>query len=200
MLVKRVETELIFTRDGIIVRTPVSIPFRGEVMHEEKISYDKLPTSGIEMVITSIDKIEESGVLKALKFKLSHFRMKEHPKTQQKIEVKVDPTFHLFYVPKNFRTIFPGYKEPFILETDVGKIETYVSSAPAGTRIGDPEKGNYVQSGLQKFFKAHPELKKGDKLIIEILEPKKRYRLIIPKGNNHDKRRLHPCNSAKTFT
>ena len=172
----KVETELIFTRDGIIVRTPVSIPFRGEVMHEEKISYDKLPTNGVEMVVTSIDKIEESGVLKALKFKLSHFRVKEHPKTEQKkVEVELTPAcfkYHLFNIRKDFRAIFPGYREPFILETDVGEIKTYVCGAPAGTKIGDPEKGAYIQSGLQKFFKAHPELKEGDKLTIEILEPK----------------------------
>ena len=42
--------------------------------------------------------------------------------------------------------------------------------APTRTKIGDPEKGAYVQSGLQKFFKARPELKEGDKLFIEILE------------------------------
>ncbi len=33
--------------------------------------------------------------------------------------------------------------------------------------------------GLGKWFRAHPELKPGDKLVIELIEPMKRYRLKV---------------------
>lgn len=85
--------------------------------------------------------------------------------------------FHLFYIPKNRRWFFPGYKIPFIMETDIGNYETWVSSAPQGTRIGDSEGGVYVQRNLAPWFKAYPELKIGGKIRVEAVEPMKRYRL-----------------------
>ena len=43
----------------------------------------------------------------------------------------------------------------------------------------DPEGGRYIKKGLNKWFEAHKELKPGSKVIIDVLEPKKRYRLRV---------------------
>jgi len=84
--------------------------------------------------------------------------------------------------PGKYRSFFPGYKVPFILETDIGEITTKVTSDRKGTKIGDPEAGNYIQGGLRPWYDKHRELKEGDRLIIEVIEPKKkRYRLSISK-------------------
>ena len=55
----------------------------------------------------------------------------------------------------------------------------FVTSAPAGTKYGDPLAGNYIQGGLKRWFDSHPELKNGTTLIISVIEPKKRYSLKI---------------------
>jgi len=83
-------------------------------------------------------------------------------------------------IPKRKRRFFPGYKLPFVLETDLGEIRTHVTSAPKGTRIGDPDGGAYIQSGLRKWFDAYQaQLANGATLHIEALEPGKRYKLSI---------------------
>jgi hypothetical protein len=46
--------------------------------------------------------------------------------------------FNLVQIPSKFRAFFPGYRVPFALETDVGEIQTYMSSAPAGDEGGRP--------------------------------------------------------------
>lgn len=87
--------------------------------------------------------------------------------------------FHLFYVLKERRAFFPGYKVPFTLQTDIGTIETWVSSAPEGTQKGDPRAGVYIQGNLSSWFKAHPDLKVGSKIVVTAVEPMKRYQLRI---------------------
>lgn len=87
--------------------------------------------------------------------------------------------FHVIYIPKDKRRFFPGFKTPFELETDIGTIQTYVSSAPAGTQVGDPTKGVYFQANLAGWYRQHPELKVGDRLVVKVLEPMKKYRLEI---------------------
>lgn len=80
---------------------------------------------------------------------------------------------------KNNRSYFPGYKESFFMQTDIGKIKTKVTSAPLGTKIGDPEAGGYIQGGLKAWFVRHNNLKDGDVLLIEKIEDMKLYRLSI---------------------
>lgn len=87
----------------------------------------------------------------------------------------------LIPIGKKNRSLFPGYNVPFTLDTDIGELVTHVTSAPAGTRIGDPIAGSYIQGNLKPWYNKHVELKDGDKLIIEILEPKRKYRLTIKK-------------------
>ncbi len=87
--------------------------------------------------------------------------------------------YHLFYFPKDKRHFFPGYKIPFILETDIGEIQTKVTSAPKGTPIGDPKAGAYIKGNLVEWYKCHPTIKERDKVIFEVIESMKRYRLKV---------------------
>ncbi|MGD0351927.1 MAG: hypothetical protein ABSB38_00265 [Dehalococcoidia bacterium] len=99
---------------------------------------------------------------------------------QGSLEIIVKPAcirFHLFFIPKHSRRFFPGYRVPFKLETDVMEIETYVTSARAGTQVGDPDAGAYIQANLAEWYRRHPEIKVGDRVILELIEPMKRYRL-----------------------
>ncbi len=106
---------------------------------------------------------------------------KGYTSTKKQIELVIgNPTFiryHLFYIPKQDRHFFPGYKVPFKLETDIDEIETYVSSALAGTQVGDPDKGVYIQANLADWYRRHSTIKVGDKVIFEVIEPMKKYRL-----------------------
>ena len=82
-------------------------------------------------------------------------------------------------IPKEHRRFFPGYKVPFTLETDIGEIKTKVTSAPKGTKYADPGVGNYIQGRLKPWYDKHKELAEGDKITIEVIDPKKRYKLYI---------------------
>lgn len=66
------------------------------------------------------------------------------------------------------KDLFPDSETKLTLETDIGVIE-----------------GNFIPKyhrvALSKWFKAHPELEAGDKLIIKAIEPMKRYSLEIVK-------------------
>lgn len=89
-----------------------------------------------------------------------------------KIEIKLTNArakrkYALIPLSDKIRKFFPGYKEVFILRTDIGEIETKVTSAPKGTEIGDPEAGTYIQGGLTPWFNSHRNIKDGDILVIE---------------------------------
>ncbi len=87
--------------------------------------------------------------------------------------------YNLFHIPTKSRSFFPGYEIPFRLLTDVGPIETRVSSAPNGTEKGDPKGGSRVRANLAGWYKAHPELLVGSKILIKAIEPMKVYRLEV---------------------
>jgi hypothetical protein len=99
------------------------------------------------------------------------------------IEIRNPQTKHRYHfipVSKRNRPFFPGYRLPFSLETDIDVLKTYVTSAPKGTPIGDPNHGAYIQSGLRKWFDAHQaQLSNGVTFHIEALEPGKHYKLSI---------------------
>lgn len=86
------------------------------------------------------------------------------------IELELKPymiEYGRLFVSKEKRAVFPDYGSPLELETDVGTVKTRF------------EEGGYIWTGTGKWFGAHPELTAGQKLIIEVVEPKKRYRLKI---------------------
>lgn len=71
-----------------------------------------------------------------------------------------------------WKHLFPGSDTEVKLETDVGVIENIFRVASWGQ--------GFV-GGIKEWFKAHPELKPGDKLRITVIEPMKKYRLEILK-------------------
>lgn len=90
--------------------------------------------------------------------------------------------YSLIPLSNSVRTFFPGYKIPFRMETVSGDVETQVTSAPSGTRVGAPDKGTYVQGGLTEWFRRHKrEIESGLCLRIGQLERGKQYRLdLVP--------------------
>ena len=77
------------------------------------------------------------------------------------------------------RHILPGLKHNFALVTDMGEFSAHLASAPKGTPAGDPDAGKRIRGRLRPWFESHPELKAGDTLRIEALEPANRYRLSV---------------------
>ncbi len=91
----------------------------------------------------------------------------------------------LIPIPRRKRRFFPGFKLPFLLETDLGDIRTHVTSALRGTRIGDPDGGAYIQTKLRRWFDEHEsQLVDGVTLRFEALEQGKRYKLSIVGGES----------------
>jgi hypothetical protein len=79
--------------------------------------------------------------------------------------------YYYIHIPAAKKHLFPTFKTTLALETDIGPIKSGFGT--------DPAWGAWLQKGLSVWFKKHPELKPGDKLIIEVIEPMKRYSLKI---------------------
>ncbi len=92
------------------------------------------------------------------------------------VEIALQPScmkYYYIHIPAAKKHLFPSSKATLELDTDIGSIET-------GFNV-DPAWGAWLQKGLSKWFKAHPELKVGDKLIIEVILPMQMYGLKIVK-------------------
>ena len=87
--------------------------------------------------------------------------------------------YNLIPIKKRHRRFFPGYKLPFDMHSDTGVVNTHVTSAPRGTRVGDPDQGLYIRKGLRDWFDAHVELQDGAVIRVEALQPHKVYRLSV---------------------
>jgi hypothetical protein len=87
----------------------------------------------------------------------------------------------LIPVPKDKRRFFPGYKVSFELKTDdAGVFTAHITSAPGRPPRGDLDAGGQIRGRFGQWYVRHPELKAGDKVRIEALEPGKRYKLSTP--------------------
>lgn len=84
-------------------------------------------------------------------------------------------------LPKDKRLFFPGYKVNFELRTDVGTFIAHATSEPQGASVavGDPYAGTHIRGKFGPWYARHPELKAGDRLRIEVLEPGERYKLSV---------------------
>lgn len=92
------------------------------------------------------------------------------------VEIALAPScmkYYYIHIPAAKKHLFPTFKTMLELETDIGPIESGFGT--------DPAWGAWLQKGLSGWFKAHPELKKGDKVRIIVIEPMKKYRLEILK-------------------
>ena len=98
------------------------------------------------------------------------------PLPEHSFEVALAPScmkYHYIHIPKPRKDLFPNSKTMLELITDIGTLSV-------GFNI-DPEWGSYLQKDFAKWFKAHPELKQGDRVRFTVLEPMKKYRLEIIK-------------------
>ena len=88
--------------------------------------------------------------------------------TAQNVELIVWPaTRGRLNISKNDRSFFPDYGEPFTIVTDIGEFRTLLYK----------QKDEKDHFHLKKWSKAHPGLKRGDKVTLEAIEPKKKYLL-----------------------
>ena len=119
---------------------------------------------------------------KALVDKIVEGALKKFAENKNAIEIKLNPSSRKYVyipLPKDKRHFFPRYKVSFELTTDVGVLTAHVTGAPNGTPIGDPHAGGHIRGGFGKWYAKHPELKAGDRLRIQALEPGKRYNLSV---------------------
>ncbi|MBM3142524.1 MAG: hypothetical protein FJ005_05700 [Chloroflexi bacterium] len=87
-------------------------------------------------------------------------------------EVTLHPSHlekHWFSFKQKYSAFFPNFKEPFEIATDAGVFETYIWRDKSGIC--------WMYKNLAGWFEKHSELKVGDKLVIEVIEPMKKYRL-----------------------
>jgi hypothetical protein len=182
------DTELIFTKEGLTIRSPVKVPIVGDSVHEERIGYDKLPADGMMMTVTSIDKkLDESGRLTSLVFRVSSFQLLRQAieaRAPNRIEIELTPTslrYHLIPLNKSTRNYFPGFKIPFDLQTNIGVLRCHVSGGYGTTQQGDPHGGQYMVGGLRRWFEKN-KVKPGEKLFIDVIELGKKYRLVETAG------------------
>lgn len=99
-----------------------------------------------------------------------------HTPLEDSFEVNLVPScmkYYYIHIPVAKKHLFPSFKTTLELDTDIGLIET-------GFNV-DPSWGAWLQKGLSNWFKAHAELKEGDKVIFKVIESMKRYSLEIVK-------------------
>ncbi|MHA1221655.1 MAG: GIY-YIG nuclease family protein [Candidatus Heimdallarchaeaceae archaeon] len=85
--------------------------------------------------------------------------------------------YNLIPLNASIRRFFPKYKEEFIFETEIGEIQTYVTSTSGKPDVSPEDDGKYISKGLHEWFKYQDHLEPGDFLVITEIEPKKRYYL-----------------------
>ena len=115
--------------------------------------------------------------MKALARKIVGEALKKHAENKNVIELKLAPSSREYLyipLPKDKRHFFPDYKVSFELITDVGVSTAHVPYPPNA--------GGHIRGRFGPWFAKHPELKAGDRLRIEALEPGKRYELSIVGG------------------
>lgn len=88
--------------------------------------------------------------------------------------------YNVITFPPGHRRFFPGYKIPFIFQTDIGEIETHVSSGTQKAQQGDPDEGKYIARNLKPWIRRHfKEIEAGNLITIESIEPGRTYRLSV---------------------
>jgi hypothetical protein len=130
-------------------------------------------------------KLDESGNLISVIFEVSSFHLSSQTNAQNKnvpdrIEIELTKAaieYWLLPLHRKNRVFFPGYKEPFQVETDLGSVTCWVSGSAGKTQPGDANAGQYIVKNLGPWFKTH-NFKDGDKVFIEVIEFGKKYRLL----------------------
>ena len=100
--------------------------------------------------------------------------LEQAAKNKNVIELKLAPSSREYLyipLPKDKRHFFPDYKVSFELITDVGVFTAHVPYPPNA--------GGHIRGRFGQWYAKHPELKAGDRLLIQALEPGKRYKLSV---------------------
>jgi hypothetical protein len=88
---------------------------------------------------------------------------------------------HRFAIPAEYRALFPGFHDDFILIADNEEITTCVAFDDKNIPHGDKKAGTSFSWNLKQWFGKHQSIKEGDKIKVSIIEPMKKYRLEIGK-------------------
>jgi len=97
------------------------------------------------------------------------------PPPPNSVEITLPPAsikYRYIHIPAARKDLFPSSETTLELDTDIGVIEAGYYTGPYGSGFA---------KGLPKWFKAHPKLKVGNKLLVTVIEPLKKYRLEILK-------------------
>ncbi|MFZ2455580.1 MAG: hypothetical protein WAX07_03795 [Candidatus Altiarchaeia archaeon] len=83
---------------------------------------------------------------------------------------------------RKYRSLFPPHSVDFIVETNNGEIITCITGASQREieQKGLDNAGSWFVKGIREWFRKN-HIKTGDKVSIEVIEPKKRYKLEILK-------------------
>src|SRR3989338_9987994 len=91
--------------------------------------------------------------------------------------------YNLIPIHIEYKRFFPDYKIPFLMETDVGRHEVWVSSEK-GQNDGNYICGVHRSSkpypylpGLPPFYRTHPEIEPSTVLGVRLVVPFERYRI-----------------------
>ena len=85
------------------------------------------------------------------------------------LDNQTEITYQLINI-QDIRGLFPEYDKPFKMHTDIDDYER---------RLHKQNYAPYDHFHLRPWFDKHLSLKPGDKLSVEIIQPKKEYRLKI---------------------
>ena len=188
-VILEMETELTFTKDGVTIKVPLkdTVPFLKDSSHVETLSYDQLQNMPMTLTVSSIQrKLDENGSLMALTFRVSSNQLVNttvpNERVPDRVEISLNQSaieYYLIPLHKVNRKYFPPYKTYFDLDTNVGLLRCYVGGDSASVQPGDPEGGYYIIKGLKPWFKKN-NIKKDDKVFVEVIEHGKKYRLVAP--------------------
>ena len=119
--------------------------------------------------------------------------VKDKQVAKNEIEIKLNPSarkYVLIPLPRDKRAFFPRLKEDFELITDAGVLTAHITSVP----------GRQIRARLGPWYAKHPELKAGDNLRIQALEPGKRYKLsTVDKVIDSNKEKVTPDSAPKAI-
>lgn len=83
---------------------------------------------------------------------------------------------------RKYRKLFPPHNVDFIVESNAGEINTCITGASRSEieRVGPDNAGSWFVKGIREWFRKN-QIKTGDKVSIDVIEPKKRFRLEVIK-------------------
>jgi len=136
------------------------------------------PNATLRRVLGLDAAVRDVNEMRAIAGEIVRKTLEQATKNKNVIELKLNLSSREYLyipLPKDKRHFFPGYKVSFQLETDVGMFTAHVPYPPNA--------GGHIRGRFGPWFAKHPDLKGGDKLRIEALEPGKRYKLsVVSKG------------------